>query len=307
MRAVIFRGAVLISAVFLTAASGVPTWRWSRVFVADGTAARFVASAPVNGRVSFRNARGAVVYESRLNNIRSKDFLLPPDKYLVVLETPGRVWETELDLRISGPTDDWRLFSPDGKPMSTAETSARRIEYRLNHRAVAAATRGYRVFLYRRLRPDPGDEAVHFQFVYSEKKRFVRFPAGIAEISGTVDLEGLPSGWYRLEIYFYDGESVVFGGGTNFRLVGSDGLSDCPKETLALVAPGDKFSAADLRAAAGESAEEFFEHCDPVRWQYGPPDSLGPEGQAHYFKYRTIFPKPDGQRFAAPPRLVTAL
>lgn len=254
--------------------------------------------------------------ESRLHNVSNHAFLLPPDKYVVVWESENNLWESELDLRVGGPTDDWQLFDSEGKEWVNGAVSESRVRYRLNYRCATAALRGYRVFLYKRLRPIPGDEAVHYEYVQAEKTRFVYFPAGVTQIEGTVDLDGLPAGNYRMEIYFYEEEAVFSGGGTNFRLIDatapqvSHGLQ---RDKILAVAPAslkrlanDSALTAAFWALAGESAQELFEAENFLFWQYGPPDSVGKAGEWRYFKYRTVFPK-NGDEFLRPPRLATGL
>lgn len=289
---------------------------WSRKFVSGGTGAFLAAPSPVSGTASFRNSKGSVVLESQVSNVESRVFLLPPDRYVVTWESENRLWETELDLRLSGPTDDWRLFDSRGKTIATATVTEPGLNYRLNFRCAKAGVRGYRVFLYRRLRPVPGGEAVHYEYVQAENTRFVHFPAGVTEIAGIADLEGLPAGNYRMEIYFYEGETVFSGGGANFRLVGNHAPPTFDEQTrkkiLAVAPPsfyhvrGDSALAAAFMQAAGENADELFEAESALRWQYGPPDSVGRSGELRYYKYRAVFPK-SGSDYPEPPRLTTGL
>jgi hypothetical protein len=151
--------------------------------------------------------------------------------------------------------------------------------------------------------------------VSAEKPRSRFFKTGITEISGYADLEGLPPGKYRMEIYFYDADSVVSGGGIHFRLPWRGEVSTQNQQTMkkiASVAPmyfdelSDENAMTAFLDALGDGAEEFFENDDVVRWQYGKPDSISPAGAYRYNKYRTVFPVVDGIP-ETPPRLCCGL
>jgi hypothetical protein len=305
--------ALALPAAGLFLGADVPNW--TRKYTSQGTAARVHAAVPLHGTVSFRNSKGSVVWQAMLDGVTLKDFPLPPDNYVVWLETPHGGFETNLDLRPTGPTDDWELYDATGRPIWGLLTHGHRLQYKLNYLSDKPGVRTYRVFLYRKVPSVPGDEAIHYEYVSAEKPSSRFFKTGITEIAGFADLEGLPPGKYRMEIYFYDEDSVVSGGGIHFRLPWRGGISAKNRQTMkkiASVAPkyfeelSDEKAMASFLAAPGDAAEEFFENDDVVRWQYGKPDSISPTGVYRYNKYRTVFPVVDGIP-EEPPRLCCGL